>query len=226
MRAMRALRARIEDHESAPASRGRKYAFVTDEMLPWRHDEPGEATQKLERGEKPMGVAVLARFAQRERDAAVLRELELLVGEWRPQTVANEALATVVVGRLDAHVGVDVDAVYFDETRAEPHRRARTTVSRHRGAVVSQRARRDEVARRRFVEPLQRRRRLVLLRGELAFVRDQPAPLQDAANRRVQVDRHRLHGLRRRRACIVELRSPVVAHGEHAVGADEMDVRV
>ena len=142
MRAVEAGRARIEDHESAPASRGRKYTFVTHEMLPRRHDEPGEATQKLERGKKAMGIAVLARFAQREGDAAVLRALELLVGERRPQAIADEAKATPVVGGLDAHVGVDVDAVHFHKTRAEPRGRAGATMAQLRGAVVSQRPRR------------------------------------------------------------------------------------
>ena len=54
------------------------------------------------------------------------------------QTITDETLATLVVAGLDAHVGVDVDAVYFDETRAEPHWQAGATVSQPRGAVVSE----------------------------------------------------------------------------------------
>ena len=47
-----ALRARVSKHELAPTRRGRKYALATHEMLPRRHDEPGEAAQKLERVKK------------------------------------------------------------------------------------------------------------------------------------------------------------------------------
>ena len=83
------------------------------------NDQPGQAPQKLQRGEEAMGVTVLARLAERERDAPIARLLQLLVGEGRPQSVSKEAPSTLAIATFDSEVRVDVHAVHVDEQRAE-----------------------------------------------------------------------------------------------------------
>jgi len=112
------LRGRSDEARAPRRSRTEK-ALVSQEVLAGRGHEPGDAAQKLSGGEEPVGVAVAAALAQREGDAAVGGQGDLVVSKGGPQGVADEAVAAVAVGGLDTQVGVHFDAVHVDEAWAE-----------------------------------------------------------------------------------------------------------
>ena len=74
--------------------------MVAHQVESWGRDEGAEACEQVERFEVDGGGAVLPRPLEAVADAAVLQQLQAVLGDGGPGQVATEALYLGVVGAV------------------------------------------------------------------------------------------------------------------------------